>query len=499
MTVAPYPRTRPPASLRPLRALAYVYCGVVAAALAVIYRASIRWEVVAPMVTAVVIVILFLLYLRSVEGTVPYFEIGAFYVAVTALYIVHPLLTYVLQGYSYEKGDYRIMVAAPYPVTLATLGWWYVLYLVCFCVAYAAVRGRRPLHGRLAVSRPGWPMVISILILLAAARLFFAGLGLVFDMHATSYLDRYLVIQRLPLFVRQIAAQVQGIDLTLQLMLVIALTCGKRRSFSVLLVLFLGMTIVSQLLFPGGRIELVVVIVAALAAHHLVVRRLPFRWMLGAAVAGFLALAVMAGVRTEGFDLERLQARMSDQTEFEVIFGNAIDLLYLRNAEGVFLGRPNLYWSGVLALVPQQILPIPKDTPGDWYVRTYYTEYFDAGGGLAFGVLSEAVAGHGWPEMIWRGGLVGLLFALSHRALYRPRVSVYYFTFSIWLMAWSYLTLRAGTFAPLMLILYRVIVPMAGVALLSVLLPRGYALGRVQRRARPAGQHSGNVTGLTSK
>jgi hypothetical protein len=480
MTAVPYSRMRTPtrqvASLRPLRILAWTYCAIVVAALAVLYRHAIGWVVVAPIVVAVAIVIVFLLYLRSIEGSFPYFEIGAFYVAITAIYIVHPLLKFVLQGYRYDRGDYRIITVASWPDLLARLGWWYVLYLACFCIAYTVVRGRRPLQGRLAVTRPGWPMVISILILLAGARLFFVGLGFVFDMHAASYLDRYLVIQRLPLFVRQIAAQVQGIDMTLQLMLVVVLTAGKRRSFRILLILFLAFTVVSQLLFPSGRIELVVVIVAALASRHLLVRRLPFRWMITAAVIGFVTLIVMAAVRTDGFNVERIQARMADHTEFEIIYGNAVDLLYLRNASGAFIGKPNLYWSGLFALIPQQILPVIKDTPGDWYVRTYYTDYYDAGGGLAFGVLSEGVTGYGWPEMIWRGILVGVLLALTHRALYRPRVSVYYLAFSIWLTVWAYLTIRSLTLAPLMLIMYRVIAPMAMVALLSTILPRAYAL-----------------------
>ena len=470
--------------LRILWVLAGIYCAIIAAALAVIYRESIHWSVVAPLIVTAAIVLLFLLYLRGIERTLPYFEIGAFYVAITAIYIIYPLLKYVLQGYRYETGDYRIMLLQYQPEALTAMGWWYVLYLVSFCLAYVLVRGRRAIQGRLVVARTNWTLVSSILLLLTCARLFFVVLGYFFDMKFTSYLESYVVIQRLPLVVRQIAAQVQGIDLTLQLMLIVALTCARGRSFRTLKISYLMITIVSNLLAPGGRIQLVAIILAAVGAHHLVVRRVRLRLMIAAAVLGFLSLLVMAALRTNGTsDLAALKARMGDHTEFEVIFGNALDLKYLQYASGMFTDKPNLYWSGIFAIIPQQILPMGKDNAGDWYVRTFYPEYFESGGGLAFGVLAEAVTGYGWPELIWRGAVVGMAFALLHRGLYRPRVSVYFLMFYLWVMVWSYLTVRSGTFSILMLITHRFLPPLAGLALLGLLLPRGRALLTRLKRA----------------
>jgi hypothetical protein len=474
------PRMMP---LRVLAAFAWAYLLIIAIALSVIYRQYVHWTVVAPLIVAVTIVVLFFLHLRRIERTLPYFEVGAFYVGIAAIYILYPLTKFVLLGYSYDEGDTRMMMLADRPEAFVRLTWWYVLYLASFCVVYVVVRGGRRLQGRFTVRPPGWPMIVSILILFACARCFFLILGLFFDMRVTSYMDSYLVIQRLPLVVRQIAAQVQGIDLTLQMMLVIALTCGKRRSFRILLVIFLTVITITHLLAPGGRIHLVAVIVAALAAHHLAVRKLPFRWMAIAALLGFVTLLVMAAVRTDqSRSLSGIKARMSDHTEFEVIFGNAVDLMYVQDAEGVFLDKPGLYWSGLTALVPQQILPVVKDTSGAWYARTYYPEYFDAGGGLAFGILAEGVTGFGWPEMLWRGALVGLAFALVHRSLYRPHVSVYLFIFSVWVTVWAYMTLRNGMFGVLMLFVYRFVVPAVSVVLLSALLPRGH---RFTRRLLP--------------
>lgn len=470
---------RPKTSLRALGAFGWICCLALVVVLAFLYRDSIQWVVIAPLTAAIAIVVIFLLHLRRIEGSMPYFEIGAFYISIAALYATYPLLKYVAQGYRYEVGDQRLMMLSYYPVILGMLEWWHVLYLLSFAIAYALVRGRRPLQGRLRVTAPDWPMVASVLLLLTGAKLFFVVLGLFYDIRGASYMESYLVIQRLPLMVRQVAAQVQGISLTLQIMLVVALTCAQRRGFRVLLYVFIAVTMLSHIVIPGGRIELVAVIIAAVAAHHLAVRRVQFRWVMTAGVAGFILMIALGVLRTDQatgqFQLSKLKERMTEEyTEFEVIFGNGAEIMgwHSGEANGFFRDKPNLYWSGLFAIIPQQFLPLQKDTPWVWFTRTYYPDYYAAGGGMAFGVLAEAAAGYGWPEMVWRGALIGVLFGLLHRLLYRPRVSPYLFMFYIWISVWSYLTIRAGTFAPLMLIMYRFVAPVLAIAMLGILLRR---------------------------
>jgi hypothetical protein len=227
----------------------------------------------------------------------------------------------------------------------------------------------------------------------------------------------------------------------------------------------------------------VVVVIATLAARHIAVRRVPMRWVMVTGAIGFATLLLLAALRTEQmmaqytnteqqFSLERIRDRMSDYTEFEVIFGNAAELMYWHEASGILLDQPHLYWSGILALIPQQFQKMPKDTPLAWFARSYHPDYYETGGTFAFGVLSEAVTGYGWPELIWRGALIGVVLALMQRGLALRRVSVYFFMSYIWIMVWSYVTVRTGTFALLMMIMYHLVVPIAAVASLSMLLRR---------------------------
>jgi len=452
---------------------------------ALLYSKLIVWSVVAPVVTCGLVTLAFVVYLRRIEGAIPYFEIGAFCAALTFLYCAYPLVVYVVNGYSYpESADSRLALMQDRPEDLGFLAWWYVVYLICFCLAYAVARGRESLRLPLIVTPPDATAIGAILILLVATRLFFAVLGWFFDLRVSSYFDQYLVLQRLPLFVRQVAAHVPGIDLTLQMFLVIALCCARRRRYRIILFAVLLITTASHLIWPGARVALFAVILAAVAVYAFTVRRIPFRWIVAGAGVGFILMLVMGVARQdEKQPVHRLADLLAEQTEFEVIFGNAVDLRYIKYLSGGFLARPSLYWSGIFAMVPQQLLPIEKDTPAAWYVREHYPVYSEMGGGLAFGVLSEAVMGHGLVEVVWRGLLVGALFGLLHRRLMRGEVSLAFVMFYIWVTVWSYQTIRNGTFALLVLILYHFVAPLLGIVILGAVLRRSR---RVARRLAPA-------------
>jgi hypothetical protein len=445
-----------------------------------IYAKSIVWSIVGPLAGSTLVTLGFIVYLRRIGGAMPYFEIGLFSAAITFLYCAYPLAVYVFNRYSFpEWGDPRLFMMRFRPDELGVLAWWYVLYLFCFCVAYAIARGRGTMRARLKVVPPDATTIAAIVLLLLGTRLFFGVLGRFFNLTASSYLDQYLIYQRLPLLLRQIAVHLRGIDLTLQMMLVIALCCARRQRYRIILVAVLVITTVSHLLYPGARVGLFAVILAFVAAFDLTVRRIPLRWIAAGSTIGFFLLLGMGLARQEGVTSMRRLPEVTEQlTEFEIIFGNAVDLKYFKEVSGGFIGKPSLYWSSLFALVPQQLLPVQKDTPADWYVREYYPAGYATGGGLAFGVLSEAVMGYGVVEIVWRGLLVGVLLGLLHRRLMRGQVSLGFLMFYIWAIVWSYQTIRTGSLAPLVMVLHHFVAPLLGILILGAVLRRGRRAAR---------------------
>ena len=105
-----------------------------------------------------------------------------------------------------------------------------------------------------------------------------------------------------------------------------------------------------------------------------------------------------------------------------------------------------------------------------WYVDTFYSSFAEYGGGLAFGAIPEALLGSGWPDLIWRGALVGFLFRWFDDAIRKGTSSLWKFTLYLWLMFSCYQTFRVTTLAVLPLFIYRFLPAMLMVIAFAYLL-----------------------------
>jgi hypothetical protein len=443
---------------------------VFAVALPFLWPVLVRqeWTVLLPIITATAIVVAFLLALRAV-GRISFLEIGVVYTGVVYLYCVYAPVRYVLNGYSYSPWtDNRLIAYEPAPHELARVTWWYVLYLLCFCVAYLLVRPRIEAMRVTVKKAPDLAMFIVIAGLLISIRVLMAGLGMMYDIHAASYIEEYAVIQRLPHLLRQFVGWYLGSEQTLQVLFVLALLCHYRRT-RWLLFTILGMWTVVKVSQTGGRVSLFFLLIAAATSYALLVQRLRLKFVLLASVAGLVALAVLGVLRADRQAALDTAAVTHSTSEFEFIFGNAVDLAYIQHAERAFVGKTTLYFADIAAVVPQQFVPFVKTSAAEWYASTYYTIYYNAGGGLAFGVISESIVGHGWPELIWRGAFLGVLFALLQRRIMRNPVPFWFLTVYVWMTVWCYQTVRNTTFGMLMPFIQRVIVPIIAVQFLTII------------------------------
>ena len=108
--------------------------------------------------------------------------------------------------------------------------------------------------------------------------------------------------------------------------------------------------------------------------------------------------------------------------------------------------------------VPQQLLPIKKIDPSEWYLGV---KGINDQTGYMFGVIAQSVIGFGLLELALRGAVLGVIFAAAGR-WYTRRSSRFLPTlFYVWLCVWSYYTFRASTFYLLSPIIYRVLPALA--------------------------------------
>src|SRR4029077_10202583 len=183
-------------------------------------------------------------------------------------------------------------------------------------------------------------------------------------------------------------------SLTAQLLLMIALTLNykKYKPFIIgwLIVESLGIAIYGT----RSRTGLMVLLASLVTTYHFSVKRFTMRAAGILCVAGLLLFTGLGLMRllsdyAAGTDAGVLAAN----NEFESLFANAYELNQAKAAGLTDEIFPAFYFADFSNLVPQQLTPFRKIDLSEWYARTFHPAYAEAGGGFAFGAISEAIVG----------------------------------------------------------------------------------------------------------
>jgi hypothetical protein len=428
---------------------------------------------------------------RAEEEPIPLFEIGTVYCAALTVYSVVPFLNYLLAGMSWTKlSDNRLLTLDASAATVGRFAWNYVVYFAGFAAAYLWARDQAGSQKRVAVISDSPPLV-SVALLLSALLVYFCLLNVIWGVDANpgyaKISDNLDNLKRLPLIVYQISAHLRGILLVFKMALVFQLfeRWESRRWRAVLCVWLIAETAYT-ILNMGARFETALLLLSALLFYHRLVK--PVR-LARACAMGLLFIAgfqIMGMARTYIMRGERavppitLRSLASATNEFQSIFATAYDLDRMKKAGQLENIPAQLYVNDFLMPVPQQLLPMEKLEPSEWYL--------DVRGlgnrtGYMFGVIAQSVIGFGLWELALRGIVIGLLFAWAQR-WYTRRSSRFLPTLIyVWLCVWSFYTFRASTFYLLAPIIYRLL---PAVALIYVGARLAGRLRRVAAHGRPA-------------
>jgi hypothetical protein len=88
-----------------------------------------------------------------------------------------------------------------------------------------------------------------------------------------------------------------------------------------------------------------------------------------------------------------------------------------------------------------------KLDPASLYVTTFYPDFAEAGGGLAFGAIAEATLGFGPPEALLRGIILGYLMARIRTACVQRRLTLTRAFVYTWFVVMAYQAVRDTTFS----------------------------------------------------
>jgi oligosaccharide repeat unit polymerase len=401
-------------------------------------------------------------------------SLGTIFAAVVLLYASYPLLMYWgLDGFYTPLNDSRLFTDQPPPSDVAYIAWLFCIYLASFCVGYLVKRHRREPEGPLSIENLDASTTWSLFAIFILLRVTLIGAEMLFAEHTSSYAESYLKYKHLPLLAQQLLGHANGIAMVLSIIAIafLARRWDKNRLIVMGWILLELVLLVAAL---GARTQFVMLCLSALFSYHFLYRPISASKMIVAGVAlvvAFLALGILRQYATMGVSAVGGEA-LASNSEFEVSFANAYEINRLVTFGEIdrasMVGA--VYLGDILNLVPQQIMPFEKVSLATWYMDTFHAESAESGVGLAFGAVPEALMGAGWPDLIWRGALVGFLFRWFDDAIRHRTGSLWRFALYLWLMVSCYQIFRLTTLAVVPLFVYRFLPAMALVSILAYLL-----------------------------
>ena len=399
-------------------------------------------------------------------------SIGSMYAAVILLYGTYPILVYVLlNGFYTPFNDGRLFGAQPTPDEVGRVFWYYTIYLAAFCVGYLALAPRTPARTPISLTVEG-PALWALFTLFLTFRATIVLADLFFAADAGSYQETYLRYRHLPLVFQQLLGHLEGITSVLALA-VVAVLCHNWRRWWWVVIGWLALELGVLWAGMGARTQFVLLCLAALVSYHYLHKPVSTKTLVYVAVAllvAFLGIGILrqyggGGVAAIGIEV------IASASEFESLFANAYDVERL-----VAFGEidaPSMavtVYFGDFLIVPQQLLPFAKTNLPNWYIQTFYFDLAERGVGFAFGSVAESLVGTGWPDLIWRGLVVGAALCWFDRIARKTELPLWSFVFFLWLVTSCYQIFRATTFALVPVFVFRFLPAVIAVALFAHLL-----------------------------
>jgi len=455
---------------------------VAASALWIGFSTALARAILLPALVMVDAAAIFFLVLYRRDRRLPVFEIGALWVFVVLVYSVYPLVNYYAAGLRWTiVSDNRLWAFDPGPEETGRFAWLYAICMIPFIVTYLIVRKRACVTGTSTapVSRARVTAVVLSfigcgLLLVAVARYF----GISYD---PSYEDvaaeRVATLTALPYLLQQVVHSVLSIRfLLLQIMLFIAMRHWRDWKYRVAIVLFFAFEIGSSLYVRGARTNLTLLGITFVLLYHRLVRPLTLKIALPAATVLLMAFNFIGLLRAgdyldtmRNYDVPRLAAI----NEFQVVWGTSYDV-YRRKQLGI-LGDVEwqLPFSDFYYLVPSQLLPFEKIDVQSWYLqKTGYD------GGLMFGIVSQALVGFGWKQLLLEGIFLGYIAAKLHRWYVKRAQRFWPLILYLFCCIWTYYSVRQTSLAVLSFIEYQFVPTLIMVELVRLLLQRVHTHAR---------------------
>lgn len=394
-----------------------------------------------PLILTIICTLFYIQMAVARRGKAQFLDIGLMFVIIVSIYGIFPSVGFILASFGIgEIADGR-QPGYPNIYLIEYIESLFVVFLLGFILTYIAIRRYstvRQDHSSIGASYFG-PVVFSAIALLVAIPLAKIFLGVRFS---SDYAGTYTELRTLPLLFQQLFNVAEQVSFALVLCAIVCATAARperHRQYLVGIVLY----IVYAILSGGSRSQAFLSFFAYLVAVSIYVPGFNFRRLIPIGLAG-LALFMIAGF-VRGYTEGDSYLALLQSGEFMSLFVTGIDLK--QRVDAGFVGDFGLqfYLVDFLRFVPSQVVGADKIDPATWYVQTFYPDFYDSGGGLAFGAMAESVVGFGRSEAAMRGAVLGAIFAFAANRLVDRRVGLISVFVYVWLAVVSYQSFRDTT------------------------------------------------------
>lgn len=235
------------------------------------------------------------------------------------------------------------------------------------------------------------------------------------------YSQQYIERASLPLLIRQGLNLLNPIQwMFIYMILVSSFGCSNRkRSMGFVWIAFSIMIL--DMWFTNSRSQIVTLSFAFIATYTLYRRPIGLKKEITLAALFIIILSVFSLKRvvSDG-DIDFLSVLIPG--EFLIIYHNAMNLVSWTESSYIVSPPGNSYLQSFIAFIPSQINEHKWDL-STWYVEEYFPDTATAGGGLAFGIIPEAIVNWGFYSIVFQAFIVAAIFRFSYFSAYRARFS----------------------------------------------------------------------------
>lgn len=388
------------------------------------------------------------IYVRATrrDGRAPIDDIGVLWLGIFALYTTIPPISWLFQGCEYSPFAGRLFQAQPDTsevVSLLNIG---LAYLLGFAMVYMNLlkRVNRPsVKAQANISSAKMKGALLIVLTASLCGIVINKMGLI--RASDSYIDSYSAIAELPLGLRQLLKMIGAFSSVATLVFLVALLQRWPRYYWLLL--FYAISLLVSINPEGSRTEVATGLFGIVLAWHVLIRPIKTRWVLTGGALGLLVFLILGIIRNYG----SLNGA-GDQGlgvvgfgEFDSIWANAVELLQSKQNNGIvvpFAAR----FGELYSFIPSQFLWFDKLDLPNWYLDTYYPALKEQGGGLAFGIISQAIIGAGIFEAVIRGAILGIIISKIMKWVRMPTNTWWRFPLHLYILISVFQLIRYSTF-----------------------------------------------------